>query len=205
MSDNPKSRPAARGGSAGRKPAEAPDASVEDGVSEASAEAQIAALVEAEREAEAEEAAIAEAEEAADSEELVADEADDEVESDAETDIEDEDEVEGEPEAEDEPEVAVADADVEVVDVVESVEPTRRLAVLGSPIHHSKSPALHRAAYDALGLPWSYEPVDVAEDGLADFIDGLGYTGWIGAEYKPKAGTEAGLGWFREFAGKAAA
>ena len=40
---------------------------------------------------------------------------------------------------------------------------------------------------------------------LYDFIDGLGYTGWIGAEYKPKAGTEAGLGWFREFAGKAAA
>ena len=40
---------------------------------------------------------------------------------------------------------------------------------------------------------------------LYDFIDGLGYAGWIGAEYKPKAGTEAGLGWFREFAGKAAA
>lgn len=40
---------------------------------------------------------------------------------------------------------------------------------------------------------------------LYDFIDGLGYTGWIGAEYKPKAGTEAGLGWFREFTGKAAA
>ena len=40
---------------------------------------------------------------------------------------------------------------------------------------------------------------------LYDFIDGLGYTGWIGAEYKPKAGTEAGLGWFRGFAGKAAA
>jgi len=40
---------------------------------------------------------------------------------------------------------------------------------------------------------------------LYDFIDGLGYSGWIGAEYKPKAGTEAGLGWFRGFAGKAAA
>jgi hydroxypyruvate isomerase len=40
---------------------------------------------------------------------------------------------------------------------------------------------------------------------LYDFIDGLGYSGWIGAEYKPEAGTEAGLGWFREFAGKAAA
>lgn len=30
---------------------------------------------------------------------------------------------------------------------------------------------------------------------LYDFIDGLGYEGWIGAEYKPKAGTQAGLGW----------
>lgn len=38
---------------------------------------------------------------------------------------------------------------------------------------------------------------------LYDFIDRLGYDGWIGAEYKPKAGTEAGLGWFEKFAGKA--
>lgn len=27
-------------------------------------------------------------------------------------------------------------------------------------------------------------------------LDSMGYTGWIGAEYKPKATTEAGLGWF---------
>jgi hydroxypyruvate isomerase len=40
---------------------------------------------------------------------------------------------------------------------------------------------------------------------LYDFIDRIGYSGWIGAEYKPKSGTEAGLVWFREFAGKAAA
>jgi len=40
---------------------------------------------------------------------------------------------------------------------------------------------------------------------LYDFIDRLGYSGWIGAEYKPRAGTEAGLGWFREFAGKGSA
>jgi hydroxypyruvate isomerase len=29
-------------------------------------------------------------------------------------------------------------------------------------------------------------------------LDRIGYTGWVGAEYKPKAGTESGLGWFRE-------
>ena len=30
---------------------------------------------------------------------------------------------------------------------------------------------------------------------LFKFIDSIGYTGWIGCEYKPAAGTEAGLGW----------
>lgn len=31
-------------------------------------------------------------------------------------------------------------------------------------------------------------------------IDGLGYDGWIGCEYKPRAGTEAGLGWRQRLA-----
>ena len=31
-------------------------------------------------------------------------------------------------------------------------------------------------------------------------IDRLGYDGWIGCEYKPKAGTTAGLGWMKAFA-----
>ncbi len=48
-----------------------------------------------------------------------------------------------------------------------------RCAVLGSPIAHSLSPVLHRAAYDALGLDWSYEAVEVDEAGLAGFLDGL--------------------------------
>jgi hydroxypyruvate isomerase len=34
---------------------------------------------------------------------------------------------------------------------------------------------------------------------LFDFIDGLGYPGWIGCEYKPKAGTRAGLGWIKPY------
>lgn len=55
--------------------------------------------------------------------------------------------------------------------------------------------------------PGRHEPGtgEISYPFLYDFIDGLGYDGWIGAEYKPKAGTEAGLGWFRQFAGKAAA
>jgi len=30
---------------------------------------------------------------------------------------------------------------------------------------------------------------------LFKHLDRIGYTGWIGCEYKPAAGTEAGLGW----------
>jgi shikimate dehydrogenase len=45
-----------------------------------------------------------------------------------------------------------------------------RFAVLGSPIAHSLSPDLHRAAYRVLGLDWSYEAVEIGRDGLADFV-----------------------------------
>lgn len=47
---------------------------------------------------------------------------------------------------------------------------SRLLAVLGSPIAHSKSPVLHRAAYEALGLPWRYEAIEVSTDELPEFI-----------------------------------
>ncbi|RYE86687.1 MAG: hydroxypyruvate isomerase, partial [Hyphomicrobiales bacterium] len=30
-------------------------------------------------------------------------------------------------------------------------------------------------------------------------IDRLGYDGWIGCEYKPRAGTSAGLGWMKAY------
>jgi shikimate dehydrogenase len=50
-----------------------------------------------------------------------------------------------------------------------------KAGVLGSPIAHSLSPALHRAAYAALGLDdWSYEAIECAEGGLAALITGLG-------------------------------
>ena len=45
-----------------------------------------------------------------------------------------------------------------------------RLAVLGSPIGHSKSPLLHAAAYRELGLDWQYSAVDVTGAGLAEFV-----------------------------------
>ncbi|MBO0829218.1 MAG: shikimate dehydrogenase [Streptosporangiales bacterium] len=56
---------------------------------------------------------------------------------------------------------------------------TRRAAVLGAPVAHSLSPVLHRAAYAALGLDWTYEAVECREDGLAAFVDGLDDT-WAG-------------------------
>jgi len=49
----------------------------------------------------------------------------------------------------------------------------RRCAVLGSPIEHSLSPALHYAAYANLGLSWSYERIEVDENELASFVAGL--------------------------------
>ena len=41
----------------------------------------------------------------------------------------------------------------------------RRAAVLGSPIAHSLSPLLHRAAYRALGLDWQYDAIEVSRRG----------------------------------------
>ena len=37
-----------------------------------------------------------------------------------------------------------------------------KLAVLGSPINHSLSPALHKAAYEQLGLPHKFEAIEVS-------------------------------------------
>lgn len=51
----------------------------------------------------------------------------------------------------------------------------RRAAVLGSPIAHSLSPVLHRAAYAELGLDdWTYDLFDVDEEALPGFLERLG-------------------------------
>ncbi len=54
-----------------------------------------------------------------------------------------------------------------------------RCAVVGRPIAHSLSPVMHRAAYDALGLPWTYDAVLVDPDGLTAYVEGLDAT-WRG-------------------------
>src|SRR5581483_5192127 len=55
---------------------------------------------------------------------------------------------------------------------------TGRAAVLGSPIAHSLSPVLHRAAYAALGLErWTYTAIECDEAGLPGVLDIPGWTG----------------------------
>ena len=55
-----------------------------------------------------------------------------------------------------------------------------KAAVLGSPIAHSLSPALHRAAYAGLGLDdWTYETVECDEAALAAFVTSRG-PDWAG-------------------------
>ncbi|MFC8038337.1 shikimate dehydrogenase [Paenarthrobacter sp. NPDC057355] len=58
---------------------------------------------------------------------------------------------------------------------------TLRAAVLGHPISHSKSPALHSAAYAKLGLDIEYSAIDVTVDGLPAFMESLlGDNAWCG-------------------------
>ena len=50
------------------------------------------------------------------------------------------------------------------------VDHRTRLFVVGDPISHSLSPAIHRAAYASLGLEWSYMAARVPRGSLADFL-----------------------------------
>jgi shikimate dehydrogenase len=57
---------------------------------------------------------------------------------------------------------------------------SRRAAVLGSPIAHSRSPQLHLAAYRALGLvDWTYERIECTAEGLPSLVGGFGPE-WVG-------------------------
>ncbi|MGR8011646.1 shikimate dehydrogenase [Streptomyces hypolithicus] len=63
---------------------------------------------------------------------------------------------------------------------IRAANDARRVAVLGSPIAHSLSPVLHRAAYDELGLThWSYDRFEVDEAGLPGFFAELDES-WAG-------------------------
>jgi shikimate dehydrogenase len=59
----------------------------------------------------------------------------------------------------------------------------RRLAVLGHPVAHSRSPAMQTAALEALGLgaAWSYEAIDVAPAELEARVAAMPGEGFVGA------------------------
>lgn len=48
---------------------------------------------------------------------------------------------------------------------------TKKYAVLGYPIHHSKSPLLHNASYRHLGLDGDYSNIEVRQGELSSFVE----------------------------------
>jgi hydroxypyruvate isomerase len=48
-------------------------------------------------------------------------------------------------------------------------------------------------------VPDRHEPTtgELDDARVLHYLDELGYTGWVGCEYRPKAGTVAGLGWLK--------
>lgn len=70
-------------------------------------------------------------------------------------------------------------AELAVKVTVTSAVQHRRLAVLGSPISHSRSPRIHLAAYRELGLNWEYGAIELTERDFDAFFDGLDEQ-WLG-------------------------
>lgn len=57
----------------------------------------------------------------------------------------------------------------------------QRLGLLGWPVAHSLSPAMHNAALAALGLPWTYELLPTPPADLAAAVGRLRREGFVGA------------------------
>jgi shikimate dehydrogenase len=58
---------------------------------------------------------------------------------------------------------------------------TRTVGVIGWPVEHSLSPAIHNAAFAALQLPWVYVPLPVPPGRVAAALEGLPALGFAGA------------------------
>jgi shikimate dehydrogenase len=58
---------------------------------------------------------------------------------------------------------------------------TTLVGVLGWPVEHSRSPAMHNAAFEALGLDWRYEPLPVEPQRYDAFVRDLPGRGFVGA------------------------
>jgi len=57
----------------------------------------------------------------------------------------------------------------------------KRVALLGDPVAHSVSPAMHNAAFAALHLPWGYTAIQVSAVDLPELIHQLRGPDWAGA------------------------
>jgi len=55
------------------------------------------------------------------------------------------------------------------------------VGVLGWPVEHSRSPAMHNAAFETLGLDWRYELLPVEPERFDEFVRGLPERGFAGA------------------------
>jgi shikimate dehydrogenase len=58
---------------------------------------------------------------------------------------------------------------------------TRLVGVIGWPVEHSLSPAIHNAAFDVLGLDWVYVPLPVPPGRVPEALAGLAALGFAGA------------------------
>ena len=64
----------------------------------------------------------------------------------------------------------------------------RALLPISGHVQIASVPSRHEPSGEELNYPF-----------LFDELDRLGYQGFVGCEYNPKAGTVAGLGWFAPF------
>jgi hydroxypyruvate isomerase len=79
------------------------------------------------------------------------------------------------------------------------------MQIMEGDLAHRMAEILPRIAHMQLAdNPGRNEPGtgEINYEFLFSHIDRIGYAGWIGCEYKPKAGTEAGLGWVKKHLGR---
>jgi shikimate dehydrogenase len=58
---------------------------------------------------------------------------------------------------------------------------TKLVGLIGYPVEHSLSPAMHNSAFAALGLNWCYVPLPVPPERLGEAVTGLRALGFVGA------------------------
>jgi shikimate dehydrogenase len=68
---------------------------------------------------------------------------------------------------------------------------THVVGIIGWPVDHSLSPAIHNAAFAAAGLDWTYVPMPVPPPRVADALSGLTALGLRGANVTMPHKTEA--------------